>query len=58
MRREARRLLSAPPDHHPNVCSVLDFDEHHGTYYLVMEFLSGQTLTTVHNRLLANAQRG
>jgi len=51
-------LLSAPPDHHPNVCSVLDFDEHHGTYYLVMEFLSGQTLTAVHNRLLANAQRG
>lgn len=38
--------------HHTNVCSVLDFDEHHGTYYLAMEFLSGQTLTAVQNRLL------
>lgn len=38
--------------HHTNVCSLLDFDEHHGTYYLVMEFLSGQTLTAVQNRML------
>jgi serine/threonine protein kinase len=44
--------------HHPNVCSVLDFDEHHGAYYLVMEFLSGQTLTAVHNRLLAMPDAG
>lgn len=38
--------------HHTNVCRLLDFDEHHGTYYLVMEFLSGQTLTAVQNRIL------
>jgi eukaryotic-like serine/threonine-protein kinase len=37
--------------HHPNVCSVLDFDEHHGTYYLAMELLSGHTLTSIQHEL-------
>lgn len=32
---------------HANVCSVLDFDEWHGTYFLVMEYLSGRTLHAV-----------
>jgi serine/threonine-protein kinase len=33
--------------HHPNVCGVLDFDEHEGIYFLAMELLAGQTLTRV-----------
>jgi serine/threonine protein kinase len=33
--------------HHPNVCGVLDFDEHEGMYFLAMELLAGQTLTRV-----------
>lgn len=37
--------------HHANVCSVLDFDAHNGTYYLVMELLSGQTLTAIQQQL-------
>jgi len=37
--------------HHANVCSVLDFDVHHGTYFLAMELLSGQTLTAIQRQL-------
>jgi len=37
--------------HHANVCSVLDFDEQGGVYYLAMEHLSGQPLTTVAREL-------
>lgn len=39
------RLASAI--HHPNVCQVLDFGEHAGTAYLVMEYLHGETLAAV-----------
>lgn len=38
---------------HANVCSVLDFDVSHGTYFLVMEFLSGRTMADI-RRELAN----
>ncbi len=43
---------------HANVCNVLDFDEHHGTYYLAMEFLSGQTLAAVQRQLTTTTARG
>lgn len=33
--------------HHPNVCSVLDFDAKDDVHFLALEFLSGQTLTKV-----------
>src|SRR4051794_18639122 len=36
---------------HPNVCSVLDFGQHHGTYYLAMELLAGRTLTAIQREL-------
>src|SRR5258706_5949279 len=37
--------------HHPNVCDVLELDQHHGTRFLVMELLAGQTLTAVQREL-------
>ncbi|HWB82030.1 MAG TPA: serine/threonine-protein kinase [Nannocystaceae bacterium] len=37
--------------HHGNVCSVFDFDVCDGTYYLAMEYLSGQTLKAVLHKL-------
>jgi serine/threonine-protein kinase len=37
--------------HHANVCSVFDFDVSDGTYYLAMEYLSGQTLKAVLRKL-------
>ena len=33
--------------HHPNVCSVVDFGSQDGTPFLVMEYLSGETLGTI-----------
>ncbi|MFO0692878.1 MAG: serine/threonine-protein kinase [Polyangiales bacterium] len=33
--------------HHPNVCAVADFGEEDGTPYLVMEFLQGESLSSV-----------
>lgn len=35
---------------HPNVCSVTDFGQRDGTYYLAMEFLHGQPLAGVIRR--------
>jgi len=32
---------------HPNVCSVEDFGEADGSYYMTMEYLSGETLSRV-----------
>ena len=32
---------------HPNVCSVIDFGRKSGTYYIVMEYLSGEPLHRV-----------
>jgi serine/threonine-protein kinase len=32
---------------HPNVCSVLDFGETEGTWFLAMEYLLGETLSSV-----------
>ncbi len=40
---------------HPNVCSVFDFGESDGTYYLAMEYLHGQALSAVIRR---GMQRG
>ena len=37
--------------HHANVCSVLDFNECDGIYYLVLEYLSGRTLSDVRRKL-------
>jgi hypothetical protein len=33
--------------HHPNVCSVIDFGEAGGTYFLTMPYLMGESLGTV-----------
>ncbi|MDP3275048.1 MAG: serine/threonine-protein kinase [Deltaproteobacteria bacterium] len=32
---------------HPNVCSVFDFGEENGTYFLAMEYLHGEALNTI-----------
>jgi serine/threonine protein kinase len=66
---EAR--LTARIDH-PNVCTVFDFGEERGTYYLAMEYLAGESLNAlirragaaggvpihVAARILADAARG
>jgi tRNA A-37 threonylcarbamoyl transferase component Bud32 len=41
--REAKTLASLS---HPNIVKVLDYGEHEGTPYLVMEFISGGALKT------------
>lgn len=40
---------------HPNVCSVFDFGEADGDYFIAMEYLLGEPLSRVHRRVLANA---
>ncbi|MFO0678152.1 MAG: serine/threonine-protein kinase, partial [Polyangiaceae bacterium] len=39
---------------HPNVCSVLDFGEADGNYFLAMEYLLGQPLSAIRRRLAAD----
>ena len=53
---EAR--LSASIDH-PNVCSVFDFGQADGVYYLAMEYLLGEPLLRISNKLasLRDTQR-
>jgi serine/threonine protein kinase len=36
---------------HPNICSVFDFGEHDGVYYLVMEYLAGRSLFQVFDQV-------
>jgi serine/threonine-protein kinase len=36
--------------HHPNVCAVLDYGEQDGLVYLVMEYLEGESLSSVLRR--------
>lgn len=40
---------------HPNVCSVLDFGESQGEYYLAMEYLVGEPLARLVNRVARQA---
>ena len=40
---------------HPNVCSVFDFGETNGEYFIAMEYLVGEPLSRVHRRVVANA---
>jgi serine/threonine-protein kinase len=40
---------------HPNVCSVFDFGEADGEYFIAMEYLVGEPLSRVHRRVMANA---
>ncbi|MFW2388360.1 MAG: serine/threonine-protein kinase [Polyangiales bacterium] len=40
---------------HSNVCSVFDFGEADGEYFIAMEYLVGEPLSRVHRRVLADA---
>jgi serine/threonine-protein kinase len=42
---------------HSNVCSVFDFGEADGEYYIAMEYLVGEPLSRVHRRVIANADQ-
>jgi serine/threonine-protein kinase len=42
---------------HANVCSVFDFGEAGGEYYIAMEYLVGEPLSRVHRRVVANADQ-
>jgi len=42
---------------HPNVCSVFDFGEANGEYFIAMEYLVGEPLSRVHRRVVANADQ-
>ena len=42
---------------HTNVCSVFDFGEADGEYYIAMEYLVGEPLSRVHRRVVANADQ-
>lgn len=39
---------------HPNVCSVFDFGEAGGEYFIAMEYLVGEPLSRVHRRVIAD----
>jgi serine/threonine-protein kinase len=51
---EAR--LTARIDH-PNVCTVFDFGEEKGTYFLAMEYLHGESLNTLMRRATSAQQQ-
>ena len=42
---------------HPNVCSVFDFGEFNGEYYLAMEYLVGESLARLCRRAGASAEQ-
>ena len=42
---------------HANVCSVFDFGEAEGEYFIAMEYLVGEPLSRVHRRVVANADQ-
>lgn len=42
---------------HPNVCSVLDFGDSDGEYYIAMEYLVGEPLSRVHRRVISSADQ-
>jgi len=42
---------------HANVCSVFDFGEADGEYFMAMEYLVGEPLSRVHRRVVANADQ-
>jgi len=42
---------------HPNVCSVFDFGESDGEYFIAMEYLVGEPLSRLHRRIVANAEQ-
>jgi serine/threonine-protein kinase len=42
---------------HANVCSVFDFGEAAGEYFIAMEYLVGEPLSRVHRRVLAHADQ-
>jgi len=42
---------------HSNVCSVIDFGEADGEYFIAMEYLVGEPLSRVHRRVLADVDQ-
>ena len=42
---------------HSNVCSVFDFGEADGEYFIAMEYLVGEPLSRVHRRVLADVNQ-
>ena len=42
---------------HANVCSVFDFGEADGEYFIAMEYLVGESLSRMHRRVVANADQ-
>ena len=47
LEREAARVQRLS---HPNIVNVFDFDEHEGRFYLVMEWLDGETVNSLLRR--------
>jgi serine/threonine protein kinase len=41
---------------HPNVCRVFDFGEADGTHFIVMEYIVGETLVALHQRVFSRAE--
>ena len=43
---------------HPNVCQIFDFGEADGTYFIAMEYLVGETVSSIRRRIARYAPRG
>lgn len=57
VRRFEEEAASVARLRHPNIVQVYDFNHEGGTYYMVMEFVPGETLQERLRRLNANAMR-
>jgi len=57
VKRFLREASTATALSHPNICAVYDIDEHEGTPYIVMEFISGQPFSRHLNPRSSAGQR-
>jgi serine/threonine-protein kinase len=43
---------------HPNLCSIYEFGEHEGAYFIAMEWVRGLSITQIHKRVFGRGAAG